>query len=191
VRNGSVLIGLAGMAVVASILACNAPTETPLATGSPRQATVPPAATAVPTSPPLPTETAVPTVTPSPTEESLTGATPTPREAAETATPTVTPTEPVGAETLEISDPGFEIVDWEPLPDGGEWEGHLRIVFSGGAPPYQFALEANEPQDENHLYIRWRRCSNAPLTVRVLSSDGQEASKQIWVVSPYCPGSNQ
>jgi hypothetical protein len=92
---------------------------------------------------------------------------------------------------LQITNPGFEIVDWEPLPDDGEWEGHLRIVFTGGAPPYQFALEGSEPQDENYLYVRWRKCRNAPLTVRILSNDGQEASKQIWVVSPYCSGSDQ
>jgi hypothetical protein len=91
---------------------------------------------------------------------------------------------------LEIGSPGFEIVDWRLLPDTGEWEGHLRVVFSGGVPPYRFALEANEPQEENSLYVRWRMCKNAPLSVRVLSGDGQEASKPIWVVSPYCPGSD-
>jgi hypothetical protein len=195
-RNRWVLTALAGMALVASMLACNAPTETPSIAASPRQATAPPAATDVPASPPsLATETAAPTETPSPTDDPVAGATPTAAEATGTATPTVTPTvtptEPVRGEPLEISNGGFEIVDWEPLPDDGEWEGHLRIVFTGGAPPYQYALEGSEPQDENHLTVRWRRCRNAPLTVRILSSDGQEASKQIWVVSPYCPESDQ
>jgi hypothetical protein len=194
-RDRRVLIGLAGMALVASILACNAPTETPSVTASPRQATAPPAATSVPASLPPATESVAPTETPSPTKDPLSGATPTAPEATETGTPTVTPTvtptEPVRAEPLQITNPGFEIVDWEPLPDDGEWEGHLRIVFTGGAPPYQFALEGSEPQDENYLYVRWRKCRNAPLTVRVLSNDGQEASKQIWVVSPYCSGPDQ
>ena len=87
---------------------------------------------------------------------------------------------------MVIVDPGFEIVDWEPLPETGEWQGHLRATFTGGVPPYAFALEHGPKQSENYLYIRWRRCRNAPLTISVWSGDGQEAHKAIWVVSPWC-----
>jgi len=88
---------------------------------------------------------------------------------------------------LVILEPGFEIADWQSLPETGEWEGHLRAIFTGGAPPYTFALEGNPSQSENYLYIRWRKCKDAPLTLHVWSGDGQEAHKGIWIVSPWCP----
>jgi len=183
-RRRRAAVAVAGMMVAASALACNAPVETPVVTPSPSAGAEAPSATDTPVFPtPSPQETEVASPTLSPTR-STPAETPSP-------TPTVTPTQPAEVEPLEIGNPGFEIVDWSPLPGTGEWEGHLRITFSGGVPPYQFALEGNEPQDENLLTLRWRNCKSAPLTVRVLSGDGQEARKQIWIESPYCPESDQ
>jgi hypothetical protein len=88
---------------------------------------------------------------------------------------------------LVIVDPGYEIVEWRSVPEAGEWEGYLRTTFTGGVPPYAFALEHGPKQSKNYLYIRWRKCRNAPLTISVWSGDGQEIHKAIWVVSPWCP----
>lgn len=186
----AIALGVAGL--VASILACNAPTETPgaataSATSLPTKEEVGPGATPTPTSA-QPTATATPAATA--TEPPTTAATATKPVPTATAPPTATPTQPAEGEPLEIVDPGFVLVDWQSLPDSGEWEGHLRVVFQGGVPPHTFALEGNEPQDENHLYVRWRACRGAPLTVRVWSADGQEAHRAIWLESPYCPESS-
>jgi hypothetical protein len=175
---------LAAVALAASVLACNAPTPTPEAPAS------------VETPHPLPTVTPEETATPSPTATPIGAKTVTPllsTTPTATATPTVeagptnTPTRPPLGEPLEIGDPGYEMVYWQQVPDSGEWEGYIRVIFSGGVEPYTFALEHGEEQDENRLYIRWRKCHNAPLTVSVWSADGQEAHKAIWVVSPWCP----
>ncbi len=175
-----VFIGLALIGLVASNLACNAPEPTPVAltnvpTSSSLQETAPPLTTQIPstaTSTPAPTATV-------PSPMSTATATPT-----ATAMPTATPTQPAPGPPLDISQPGYELVDWQDLPDSGEWEGHLRVVFTGGRPPYTFALENNPPQSENYLYIRWKKCKNVPLTVRIWSEDGQEAHKAIWLVCP-------
>ncbi len=185
-QRGAVAVAVAGMMVAASALACNAPADTPVVTGAPSAGTgVPPATESVtsPTPPPAETEAVSPTLSASPPG--------TPTVETPSPTPTPTATQPAEVEPLEIGSPGFDMVDWSPLPGTGEWEGQLRITFSGGVPPYQFALEGNQPQDENLLTLRWRNCKNAPLTVRVLSGDGQEARKQIWIESPYCPESDQ
>jgi hypothetical protein len=175
-------IGLALIGLVASNLACNAPEPTSAVltdapTSSPMQETTSPETTQAP---PQATATLAPVaITPSSTPTR----TPTPT-ATTTATPTATPTPPPQGAPLVISQPGYELVDWQDLPETGEWEGHLRIVFSGGRPPYTFALENNPPQSENYLYIRWRKCKNVPLTVRVWSGDGQKAHQSIWLVCP-------
>jgi len=88
---------------------------------------------------------------------------------------------------LVIIGQGYEITDWREAPDSDDWEGHLHITFTGGAPPFLYALENSEPQSDNLLYLRWLRCHDAPLTVHIWSADGQEAHKSVWVVSPYCP----
>ena len=190
------LIWMAILGLVTSVLACNFPgqgTPTPLvpppamtplvpATSLPQETASPsPAELPQETTPPSPAETLPPTPTQwfPPTN--------TPTSPAVTPAPTVTPTQSSPGEPLEISNPGFEITDWQALPDTGEWEGHLRIIFTGGMEPYTFALESNPPQSKNSLYIRWRKCHNAPLTVHVWSGDGQEAHKGIWVESPWCP----
>ncbi len=167
--------------LVVSALACNAPTPTPLAPSPPLTVTpyiagtVPAQETAPPTQT-VPAEATAPP--PTPTE------TPTPTPSLPTSTPT--PTRPPLGAPLVIGDPGFEIVNWRKLETSGEWEGYLRIIFYGGVPPYSFALENRPAQSDNYLYIRWRKCTSAPLTAHVWSADGQVAHKGIWVVSPWC-----
>lgn len=197
------LMYLGLIALVVSILACNAPTPTPVGPPPPPPTETAVTPTSTPEEAPPPTDTPseatstseppqVTEETPSSEPPTPTGTPPTPTAtatpSAETATPTptTTPTQPPPGEPLVISDPGFEIADWQWLPDTGEWEGHLRVVFTGGVPPYQFALEDRSPQDDNYLYIRWAKCLAAPLTVHVWSADRQEAHKPIWVESP-CP----
>ena len=82
---------------------------------------------------------------------------------------------------------GYEIADWQPLDASREWEGHIRVLFSGGAPPYTFSLGHGEEQSENYLYIRWGWCTGVPTRVDVWSADGQHAHQDIWIESPYCP----
>lgn len=182
----AIALGVAGL--VATILACNAPTETPGAATAPATSLPTKVAPSATPTPAQPTVTATPAA--AATEPPTATATATEPVPTATAPPTATPTQPAEGEPLEIVDPGFVLVDWQPLPDSGEWEGHLRVVFQGGVAPYTFALEGNEPQDENYLYVRWRACRGAPLTVRVWSADGQEAHRAIWLESPYCPESS-
>jgi outer membrane biosynthesis protein TonB len=198
------LMYLGLVALVVSILACNAPTPTPVGppipsptvtavtptstpeeapppTDTPSEATStsePPQITEeTPTSePPAPTETP-----PSPT------ATPTPSAKTATPTPTTMPTQPPPGETLIILDPGFEIADWQALPETGEWEGHLRILFTGGVPPYTSSMQDREPQSENYHYIRWAKCRPAVWRANVWSADGQYAHKDVYIEAPWCP----
>jgi hypothetical protein len=201
---------LAILALIASSLACNAPTQT----SDTRQPSITPSTAPADSDDsdsmiPEPADASEPeakgteddaeeaetgpssTTEPTPTRETpVPAATDTPRPTetpTATATPTATPTPLLPGETLEITGQGFEIADWQELPESGEWEGHLRVTFSGGLPPYEFAIETGEPETENYLYIRWRKCVAAPLTVHIWSADGQEAHKSIWVVSPWCP----
>ena len=184
------LIGLALIGILASILACNAPTETPAAPTE-ASATPPPEETVSPSSTETPSEEEATLPPPTATKPSSTPVLTTPTATIASTvtplTPTVVPTQLSQGEPLMILDPGFTFVDHQIIPDSSEWEGHLRVQFTGGVPPYTFALESGEPQSENYLYIRWRQCRNAPLTVHVWSADGQEAHKQIWVESPHCP----
>jgi len=204
-KNRLPIVYLAFSALVASSLACNAPSpassgdqQSPSPSVTPYVASTEPAgadkASPAPTDEsgaktqateiPVATQTPQPTATQKPV---LPTATNTPSAPTSTATLTPTATASQQAEPLTITGQGFEIADWQKLPDTDEWEGHLRITFTGGLPPYTFALENNEPQSENSLEIRWRKCVAAPLTAHVWSSDGQEAHKGIWVESPWCP----
>jgi len=180
------IISLPFVVLAISVLACNAPKPTPSPTVTSQAAPSTPQQKE--TSTVEPTQTSTVTKSPEATEEAITATvTAEATNPSSTATPTVTSTPPETGEPLVISSPGFEIADWQPLSETGEWEGHLRAIFTGGVAPYTFALENNTPQEENLLYIRWRKCRSAPLTIRVWSADGQEAHKGIWVVSPYCP----
>jgi len=192
------VICLALAALVITALACNAPTPTPSGPQAVQPSLTPYLAPTEPsgtdeTRAASPDESETKTE-PSKTPELVPGketvlprATDTPSTPSPTVPPTATSTPLPFAEPLVITGQGYEITDWQALPDSGEWEGHLRVTFTGGVPPYTFALEDKEPQGGNSLYIRWRKCVAAPLTVHVWSADGQEAHKSIWVVSPWCP----
>jgi hypothetical protein len=80
---------------------------------------------------------------------------------------------------------GFYVIERYELPGGNEWEGYIGIHFSGGLAPYKFALEGGAPQSENRLYIRWRICSPAPVTLHVWSADGQEGHLRL-VIPKWC-----
>lgn len=188
-----IFVALASAALVAGILACNAPTPSParLQTSPPTvtpyvPATVPPQDTPSPTTaapsatstPELPT----PTHTPEPALPTDTLPPPAP-----TSPPTATPTTTQPAAPLEIVDTGYEIVDWQPVPGSKEWEGHLRILFQGGIAPYTSSIAHRDPQEENHHYLRWEECKGAPIRSDVWSADGQHAHRDLWIASPYCP----
>jgi|GEM_PF-5866038 len=196
--------------LLAASLACNGPriiiqpaaTATPFApqqnpTAIPAQPTAtdtsepPPPTTEAPQESPEPTEAptdapptdepATDTPTPEPTDTSS-PPTDTPIPATDTAEPTETPDQ---GDPLQLQGQGYEIIESNAIGTEGEWEGYLRINFSGGVAPYEFAMETGDPQSENRFYIHWGNC-NAPLTVHVWSADGQELHESVWVQSPHC-----
>jgi hypothetical protein len=97
------------------------------------------------------------------------------------------PTQPSPAAALQIVEPGYQLVDWQALPEQLEWEGHLRLLFTGGLPPHTTSIAHREPQSENYHYFRYGGCQGAPVRVDVWSSDGQHAHRDIWVAAPWCP----
>ncbi len=198
-----ILLALAALG--ASILACSPPIpRATLADATPYVPTTPspqetrqpsstdtPEATTEDTPPPTLTDTPSPTATdtppPAPTDTPLPTATHTPPPAPTIAPePTATPTEMPSVEPLVIVDRGYEIVDWQPLPSK-EWEGHLRITFRGGLPPYTSSIGHREPQAENLHYFRYAACKGASVRADVWSADGQHANRDIWVEAPWCP----
>ncbi len=128
-----------------------------------------------------PTET--PTATATPTATST--ATPTP-----TATPTLTPTAKAiqPGPPLTFNDPAWELVEWHPIPDSGEWEGILRLNISGGTPPYRAQIENRPIVNGLEVTTKWRLCKAMPATVRVWSADGQQAETAIYVWELGCEG---
>ena len=198
-----VLILIALAALVASSLACNPPTPTSdptvtpyaPATAEPQDApTAEPPTAEPPTSEPQATEEPAPTEeeappptnTPPPPTDTVT---PVPPTSAPTATPepTATATPEVAAEALEIVDKGYEILDWEALPDSKEWEGHVEITFRGGVPPYTSSVGHRDPQAENVHEFRYAACKGAPVRADVWSADGQHAFRDLWIEAPWCP----
>jgi hypothetical protein len=198
-----VLILIALAALVASSLACNPPTPTSdptvtpyaPATAEPQDApTAEPPTAEPPTSEPQATEEPAPTEeeappptnTPPPPTDTVT---PVPPTSAPTATPepTATATPEVAAEPLEIVDKGYEILDWEALPDSKEWEGHVEITFRGGVPPYTSSVGHRDPQAENVHEFRYAACKGAPVRADVWSADGQHAFRDLWIEAPWCP----
>jgi hypothetical protein len=141
---------------------------------------------------PLPAETEAvepaetETVEPVETEAVEPTATDTPLPPPPTPEPEPTATPEATVEPLVIVDTGYEIVDWEGLPSK-EWEGHIRIKFTGGAPPYTSSIGHREPQEENYHYFRYAACKGASVRADVWSADGQHANRDIWVEAPWCP----
>jgi hypothetical protein len=183
-----------------SVFACSLPTPTAV------QLTATPYIPTTLESPEPPTESTE--TSPTSTEDvPPTEAIPTdiPPEATETSapTPTVTPIPPAPTsqptaevidteapqatiEPLVFVDKGYEIADWTALP-GKEWEGHLRLVFRGGVPPYTSSIGHRDPQSENLHYFRYAACKGAAVRADVWSSDGQHQNQDLWVEAPWCP----
>jgi hypothetical protein len=120
-------------------------------------------------------------------------ATPTPRATAtETPTPSVTPTLTPTVRVIEpgpplvFNDPSWELVEWQPVPGTGEWEGTLRLNVSGGTPPYRAQIEDKPIVSGLEVTTRWRLCKAMPATVRVWSADDQQAETQIYVWELGC-----
>jgi hypothetical protein len=200
------LVILALVALVASGLACGLPTPTAVtrptvtpyvpATARPQDAPTSEPPTDVPEAtealsptaeeaPPPPATDAPPTATDTllPTDTSVP---PPPPPPTVPPTPTATPTQPATVETLTFVDKGYEIVDWTPLP-AKEWEGHLKLIFRGGQPPYTSSIGHRDPQEENYHYFRYAACKNAAVRADVWSADGQHVDRNIWVEAPWCP----
>jgi tetratricopeptide (TPR) repeat protein len=138
---------------------------------------------------PTPDVTATPESTPTPEPKATTRATVAPGTSpgfAQTVGMTPTPTPVLPGGTLTVVYPYYYIIDREVVFDTEEWTGHLGVFFTGGLPPYEFALENGVRQAESSLPLRWVICSPAPLTIHIWSSDGQEAHQSIWV-EPWCP----
>jgi hypothetical protein len=87
---------------------------------------------------------------------------------------------------LAFEDPAWELVEWHPLAETGEWEGTLRLHVTGGRAPYQSQLEVGDIVSGLEVPARWRLCRAMPATVRVWSADGQTAHTQIYVWEIGC-----
>lgn len=198
------LVYLAFLALVASILACNAPeqvtpvpqsppptmtpyvpvTLSPQETMSspptePPQETVPPPPTKPPTEPP--TETLLPT----PTQWFPPTYTPTPEVTRLTVTPILTT--PVSTGPLDFIEP--ETLDhWQHLSDG-EYECKIILRITGGAPPYtvHHDLDVFTTSESNPtLVFTARGCNGIMHNIIVESADGQSVKHDYWISPPWC-----
>lgn len=202
------LMYLAFIGLVASVLACNAPTPTapapqappPTVTPyipatSPSQETPPPPATEAPPEATLPS--APPEVTdaaPTSTPEAATESPPPAPAATNTPTPTatLTPTIPVSTGPLDFEAP-YSIYSWEPLP-GGQNKVVIRIPITGGAPPFTVShgpnVDGQTMEREYFIEFSWGGCSGIVQSITVESADGQSVKKDYWIgteYQPWCP----
>lgn len=183
----SVIVAFA--ALVASILACNAPAFTP-------QAPSPTAALETPSAVPLqetplssPTQatpeetptTAPPTATPPATE------TPLPTEPSTPSTARPTPAPPVSTGPLDFPEPA-RLDNWRPLPDG-RYEATIILHITGGAPPYTIHHDIDvftTDQTDPPIVFEAIGCSALIHTIKVESADGQAAQHDYWIRPPWC-----
>jgi hypothetical protein len=178
-RHARMVLAIAGL--VASILACNAPTPAPQA----------PSPTATPATPSAVPTQALPTATPTlprPTITETAAAETRPPE--ETETPPAarpTPTAPVSAGPLDFPVPGM-LDKWQPLPDGAQ-EATIILHITGGAPPYTihhdldvFTTDRTDPA----IVFTARGCDALVHTIVVESADGQSVKKGYWIRAPWC-----
>lgn len=190
----SSFVYLALITLVASGLACNAPTPTETATqspppASPGQETPSPPPTHVPpeaTPTELPEATNVTTVTVSPAATTQPTAT-------ITSAPTETPTPQPSAGPLDFDPPAW-IHSWEPLSND-QYKVVVIVNIRGGAPP--FTIEHDHVATENsptsrrdyNLTILTGGCGAIVHNITVASADGQKVSKDYWIgveAQPWC-----
>ncbi|MDF1513116.1 MAG: hypothetical protein P1S60_04835 [Anaerolineae bacterium] len=156
----------------------SSPTATPKATSTDAPS---------PDEDPTATHTATATLTPTPTETPTVKPTTTVKATA-TSTPTSTPTNtPKVGPPLSFEEPAWELVEWHSLGDTGEWEGVLRARITGGTPPYRSQFENQDIVNGLDMPVRWRLCKPMPATIRVISADGQDIHKAVWVYEVGCP----
>ena len=182
---------LAFIGLVASILACNAPSQ-----ATPTSQAPPPSATSyVPTASP-PQETALPTPTgtlPEATPTSAPSATTetTPTSVSATAAPpptaTPTPTPPISAGPLDFIRPAG-LDHWENLPDG-RYECKIILQITGGAPPYtvHHDLDVFTTWESKPVIVFMAHgCGAMVHTIKVESADGQTVADDYWISPPWC-----
>jgi hypothetical protein len=186
-RHASMLLAFVGL--VASVLACNAPTPTQV----PPLVGTPDAASPVPAQ-----ETPLPSATQAPPEATPTTALPTATQAAATETPSgtrpptpsagrPTPAPPVSTGPLDCVVPG-RLDAWQTL-DNGAYEATIILNITGGAPPYTvhhdldvFVTEETDPA----IIFEARGCSALVHTIIVESTDGQSVTHDYWIPVPWC-----
>lgn len=88
---------------------------------------------------------------------------------------------------MSFLDPAWELVEWHKLAGTDDWEGTIRAHITGGTAPYRTQLENGDIVQGLDVPARWRLCSAMPATIRVLSADGQDIHKGIWVYEVGCP----
>lgn len=190
------LMSLALIALVASGLACNAPSPTPTDPQAPPPTVTPDIS---PTSPPQETPTLSPaetpaeatpaTETPKATETATTEASPTATLHPSTETPTPSPSEG----PLDF-DPPTWVHSWEPLSDD-QYKVVVIVNIRGGAPPFTIehdgAVTKDSPTQERdyNLVILTSGCGAIVHNITVKSADGQEVSKDYYIgmdPQPWC-----
>ena len=173
---------MAFIGLLASILACNAPTPTPqplLPSTTPDA--VPPPDTVLPSPTRISPE---PTPTTAPPTAATTGS-PVPTESPPTP-PAGRPT-PVSTGPLDFAKPA-SLDNWQPTADGG-YEATIILRITGGAPPYvihhdldTFIAEETSPE----ILFEARGCSALVHTIIVESADGQRVTHDYWIPAPWC-----
>ena len=185
---------LAYVVLLASILACNAPTPTqvPSLVGTPDAASpVPAQETPLPSATQVPPEATPTTALPTATEATATEAAPTETPSG-TMPPTPsaarpTPAPPVSTGPLDFVVPG-RLDAWQPLDNGG-YEATIILNITGGAPPYTihhdldvFVTEEAAPA----IVFEAQGCSALVHTIIVESTDGQSVTHDYWIPVPWC-----
>ena len=179
-------LALTSIGLVASILACNAPTSAPqaptptvtpygLATSRPQE-----------TLPPTPTQWFPSTHTPTPVQPMVTDTVLVPT-ATRPPTETPTPTPPISTGPLDFAKPE-RLEQWQSLPEG-KYECKIILRITGGAPPYTvhhdldvFTTWETRPA----LMFTAHGCGAIVHTIKVESDDGQSAMHDYWIPAPWC-----
>jgi hypothetical protein len=184
-NRGRVSMVLALVGLVASILACNAPTATPQ--GPSPNATPGITATAPPQEMPPPSPTQVsPEATPTPVPPAPTE-TPTPTETALPPETTPRPTPPASAGPLDFAVP-TRLDSWRSLPDGTQ-EATIILHITGGAPPYTIHHDLDvftTWEADPAIVFEAQGCSALVHTIIVESADGQSVTKEYYIPVPWC-----
>lgn len=193
-RDKRHLVYLALIALVASVLACNAPTpattvpQTPFPAATPHplptlppQKTVPPAET--------PAEATPTSESPEATETATTEASPTATLSPSTETPTPSPSEG----PLDF-DPPTWVHSWESLSND-QYKVVVIVNIRGGASPFtiehdHIATEDSPTSERDYnLTILTSGCGAIVHNITVKSADGQEVSKDYYIgmdPQPWC-----